>query len=65
MNQNEFEEQALILISVNPSGYRDKNWVIKYNKEDDEYFVKWTNCGTNSSHRDRAVWYRNCEFVYY
>jgi hypothetical protein len=48
-----FESTARGLISTHPYGYTDTNWIVK--KNEDEYFVKWTN---NKTGYEKQEWLR-------
>jgi hypothetical protein len=63
MNRIEFERRARVLLSANPVGYTDENWVIKY--YDDEYWIRWSNGLLDRKHMEMVCWFKDNTFHYY
>ena len=55
---------AVALITNFPTGYVDTNWTIRFIPEDDEYYVRWSNCIMDRGHREASAYYKNNKFNY-
>lgn len=65
MNRSQFENEVKDIVSLYPSRFEDKNWIVKFNEMDGDYYVRWTNGFTNYKRKELACYYRNGEFIYY
>lgn len=48
-----------------PERYEDRNWIVKFNEVDGEYYIRWTNGLMNYKRKEIACYFKNGEFNYH
>ena len=65
MNRSQFENEVKDILAVYPERYEDRNWIVKFNDIDGEYYIRWTNGFTNYKRKEIACYLKNNIFKYH